>query len=161
MDTDGSLKIDWDEWREYHLLNPSGHSMHDIIQFWRHSSVRFLSLLQTGLKLRYCVSPPCKFPFLDPLLTNFPLPQKNLPCFSAPPHPLSALNPNPPPPPPPPPTDQRAGADLVILFQYIDIGEDFTVPDEFTVEEKVTGMWWRQLVAGAWAGVGKHNIHLS
>ncbi len=53
-------------------------------------------------------------------------------------------------------------ADLVvILFQYIDIGEDFTVPDEFTVEEKVTGMWWRQLVAGAWAGVGKHNIHLS
>ena len=64
-------------------------------------------------------------------------------------------------PPPPPPTDQRAGADLVILFQYIDIGEDFTVPDEFTVEEKVTGMWWRQLVAGAWAGVGKHNIHLS
>ena len=39
MDTDGSLKIDWNEWREYHFLNPSGHSMHDIIQFWRHSSV--------------------------------------------------------------------------------------------------------------------------
>ncbi|XP_028408332.1 calcium-binding mitochondrial carrier protein SCaMC-2-like [Dendronephthya gigantea] len=74
MDTDGSLKIDWNEWREYHLLNPSGHSMHDIMQFWRHSS-------------------------------------------------------------------------------YIDIGEDFAVPDEFTVEEKITGMWWRQLVAGGGAGV--------
>ncbi|XP_046845149.1 calcium-binding mitochondrial carrier protein SCaMC-2-like [Xenia sp. Carnegie-2017] len=74
MDKDGSMKIDWNEWREYHLLNPSGHSVHDIIQFWRHSS-------------------------------------------------------------------------------YIDIGEDLTVPDEFTVEEKVTGMWWRQLVAGGGAGV--------
>ena len=44
-----------------------------------------------------------------------------------------------------------------VIFQYIDIGEDFTVPDEFTVEEKVTGMWWRQLVAGGGAGVGKHK----
>ena len=39
MDKDGSLKIDWNEWREYHFLNPSGHSIHDILQFWRHSSV--------------------------------------------------------------------------------------------------------------------------
>ena len=29
-----------------------------------------------------------------------------------------------------------------------------TVPDEFTEEEKVSGMWWRQLVAGGGAGVG-------
>lgn len=26
------------------------------------------------------------------------------------------------------------------------------VPDEFTVEEKLTGMWWRHLVAGGGAG---------
>ena len=39
MDKDKTLKVNWKEWREYHLLNPSGHSMHDIIQFWRHSSV--------------------------------------------------------------------------------------------------------------------------
>lgn len=26
------------------------------------------------------------------------------------------------------------------------------VPDEFTVEEKQTGMWWRHLVAGGAAG---------
>lgn len=44
MDKDGSMKIDWNEWREYHLLNPSGHSVHDIIQFWRHSSVRILAI---------------------------------------------------------------------------------------------------------------------
>ena len=29
-----------------------------------------------------------------------------------------------------------------------------TIPDEFTEEEKVTGMWWKQLVAGGGAGVG-------
>lgn len=74
MDRDKTLKVNWNEWREYHLLNPSGHSMHDIIQFWRHHTV-------------------------------------------------------------------------------IDIGEDMTVPDEFTEEEKVSGMWWRQLVAGGGAGV--------
>lgn len=74
MDKDKTLKVNWKEWREYHLLNPSGHSMHDIIQFWRHSTV-------------------------------------------------------------------------------IDIGEDMTIPDEFTEEEKVTGMWWKQLVAGGGAGV--------
>ena len=32
------------------------------------------------------------------------------------------------------------------------------VPDEFTEAEKVSGMWWRQLVAGAGAGVGKTPI---
>ena len=39
--------------------------------------------------------------------------------------------------------------------QNIDIGENMLIPDEFTEEEKVTGTWWRQLVAGAGAGVGK------
>ena len=32
------------------------------------------------------------------------------------------------------------------------------IPDEFTEEEKVTGKWWRQLVAGAGAGVGKIQL---
>lgn len=41
-----------------------------------------------------------------------------------------------------------------VNFQVIDIGEDMTIPDEFTEEEKVTGMWWKQLVAGGGAGVG-------
>ncbi|XP_044051160.1 calcium-binding mitochondrial carrier protein SCaMC-2-A [Siniperca chuatsi] len=33
-----------------------------------------------------------------------------------------------------------------------DVGENLVVPDEFTVEEKQTGMWWRHLVAGGGAG---------
>lgn len=35
---------------------------------------------------------------------------------------------------------------------YLDIGEDFTVPDDFTESELKSGIWWRQLVAGAVAG---------
>ena len=32
------------------------------------------------------------------------------------------------------------------------------IPDEFTEEEKVTGTFWRQLVAGAGAGVGEASV---
>ena len=32
-----------------------------------------------------------------------------------------------------------------------------TVPDEFTEAEKISGMWWRQLVAGGGAGVGEQG----
>lgn len=34
----------------------------------------------------------------------------------------------------------------------LDIGDSLTIPDEFTEEEKTTGLWWRQLMAGAMAG---------
>ncbi|RXN39242.1 Calcium-binding mitochondrial carrier S -1 [Labeo rohita] len=34
----------------------------------------------------------------------------------------------------------------------LDIGDSLTIPDEFTEEEKTTGIWWRQLVAGGVAG---------
>ncbi|XP_060927247.1 calcium-binding mitochondrial carrier protein SCaMC-2-A [Limanda limanda] len=33
-----------------------------------------------------------------------------------------------------------------------DVGENLMVPDDFTIEEKRTGMWWRHLVAGGGAG---------
>lgn len=36
--------------------------------------------------------------------------------------------------------------------QIFDVGESLMVPDEFTAEEKQTGMWWRHLVAGGGAG---------
>ncbi len=32
------------------------------------------------------------------------------------------------------------------------------IPDEFTDEEKVTGKWWRQLAAGAGAGIGESHL---
>lgn len=34
----------------------------------------------------------------------------------------------------------------------MDIGEQLTVPDEFSEEEKKSGYVWRQLMAGAMAG---------
>eukprot|EP00794_Sanderia_malayensis_P016130 gene16130-17756_t len=74
MDKDGSLQVEWQEWRDYHFLNPHSHSITDIIRFWRHS-------------------------------------------------------------------------------MNIDIGENMVIPDEFTDEEKVSGKWWRQLAAGAGAGI--------
>uniref|UniRef100_A0A3Q3W8M3 EF-hand domain-containing protein n=1 Tax=Mola mola TaxID=94237 RepID=A0A3Q3W8M3_MOLML len=40
----------------------------------------------------------------------------------------------------------------MLPFQIFDVGESLTVPDEFTAEEKKTGMWWRHLVAGGGAG---------
>lgn len=35
---------------------------------------------------------------------------------------------------------------------YLDIGEDMSVPDDFSQKEMITGMWWRHLVAGGVAG---------
>lgn len=36
--------------------------------------------------------------------------------------------------------------------QGIDIGDSIAIPDEFTEEEKKSGQWWRQLLAGGIAG---------
>jgi len=38
MDKDGTLKIDWNEWRNYLILTPSS-SIHDVLRYWRHSSI--------------------------------------------------------------------------------------------------------------------------
>lgn len=40
----------------------------------------------------------------------------------------------------------------LVNVQYLDIGEDTAVPDDFTPQEMQTGMWWRHLVAGGVAG---------
>ena len=38
-------------------------------------------------------------------------------------------------------------------LQIIDlVGEDIGVPDDYTDQDMVTGMWWRHLVAGGVAG---------
>ncbi|XP_039620272.1 calcium-binding mitochondrial carrier protein SCaMC-2 isoform X2 [Polypterus senegalus] len=72
MDKNGTMTIDWNEWRDYHLLHPAD-NIPEIILYWKHSTI-------------------------------------------------------------------------------FDVGESLTVPDEFTAEEKQTGMWWRHLVAGGVAG---------
>lgn len=38
MDRDGTLKIDWNEWRNYLLLSPSA-NLQDILHYWRHASI--------------------------------------------------------------------------------------------------------------------------
>ncbi|EPY83281.1 calcium-binding mitochondrial carrier protein SCaMC-2 isoform 1 [Camelus ferus] len=72
MDKNGTMTIDWNEWRDYHLLHPV-ENIPEIILYWKHSTI-------------------------------------------------------------------------------FDVGENLTVPDEFTMEERQTGMWWRHLVAGGGAG---------
>ncbi|XP_045925934.1 calcium-binding mitochondrial carrier protein SCaMC-3b isoform X2 [Micropterus dolomieu] len=72
MDKDGTMTIDWIEWRDHFLFNPF-HNMEEIIHYWKHSHM-------------------------------------------------------------------------------FDIGEHLTVPDEFSEQERRTGLVWRQLVAGAMAG---------
>ncbi|KAM9311361.1 mitochondrial adenyl nucleotide antiporter SLC25A23-like [Gastrophryne carolinensis] len=38
MDRDGTLTIDWLEWRHHFLLNPL-HNMEDVVTYWKHSSM--------------------------------------------------------------------------------------------------------------------------
>ncbi|XP_070684125.1 mitochondrial adenyl nucleotide antiporter SLC25A23 isoform X2 [Pempheris klunzingeri] len=72
MDKDGTMTIDWNEWRDYFLFNPLT-NMEDVARYWKRSMM-------------------------------------------------------------------------------LDIGEQLTVPDEFSEEEKKSGYVWRQLMAGAIAG---------
>ncbi|KAK9519635.1 hypothetical protein VZT92_022349 [Zoarces viviparus] len=72
IDVDGTMTLDWNEWREHFLFNPAT-NLQEIVRYWKHSTV-------------------------------------------------------------------------------LDIGESLSIPDEFTEEEKTTGIWWKQLSAGAMAG---------
>lgn len=72
MDKDGTMTIDWIEWRDYFLFNPIN-NMEEVARYWKRSMM-------------------------------------------------------------------------------LDIGEQLTVPDEFSEEEKKSGYVWRQLMAGALAG---------
>lgn len=72
MDADGTMSVDWNEWRNHFLFNTAT-DIQEIIRYWKHSTV-------------------------------------------------------------------------------LDIGDSLTIPDEFTEEEKKTGMWWKQLLAGGVAG---------
>ncbi|XP_068995849.1 mitochondrial adenyl nucleotide antiporter SLC25A23-like isoform X2 [Embiotoca jacksoni] len=72
MDKDGTMTIDWNEWRDYFLFRPLA-NMEDVARYWKRSMM-------------------------------------------------------------------------------LDIGEQLTVPDDFSEEEKKSGYVWRQLVAGAVAG---------
>ncbi|XP_063966605.1 mitochondrial adenyl nucleotide antiporter SLC25A24-B-like isoform X1 [Lytechinus pictus] len=104
MDKDGTLKVDWNEWRNYLLLHPSS-DLRDIYAYWRHATHSYYINLN-----QY---------FHRPL---------DLECFQIP---------------------QRL---------FLDIGEDVMVPDEFTEQERQTGMWWRILAAGGAAGAVSRTV---
>uniref|UniRef100_A0A8C5E1N3 Calcium-binding mitochondrial carrier protein SCaMC-2-A-like n=1 Tax=Gouania willdenowi TaxID=441366 RepID=A0A8C5E1N3_GOUWI len=45
--------------------------------------------------------------------------------------------------------------EIILYWKHstiFDVGENLMVPDEFSAEEKQTGMWWRHLVSGGGAG---------
>lgn len=39
MDIDGTMMVDWNEWREHFLLYPA-QNLQEIIRYWKHSSVK-------------------------------------------------------------------------------------------------------------------------
>ena len=39
MDKDGSLKINWHEWRDYLILSSGIKNLKDILHYWRHATV--------------------------------------------------------------------------------------------------------------------------
>lgn len=39
MDIDGTMMVDWNEWREHFLLCPA-HNLEEIIRYWKHSTVQ-------------------------------------------------------------------------------------------------------------------------
>ena len=39
MDKDNTMQVDWNEWRDFYLLNPAS-SVQEILQYWKHTTVR-------------------------------------------------------------------------------------------------------------------------
>lgn len=39
MDKNGTMTINWNEWRDYHLMHPAD-NIPEIILYWKHSTVR-------------------------------------------------------------------------------------------------------------------------
>lgn len=66
MDQDKSLNISYDEWRDFLLLAPSS-DLHDILRFWRHSTVSEIIFTSKFYKWRFAWMPnaKCKMKFQE------------------------------------------------------------------------------------------------
>ncbi|XP_057688948.1 calcium-binding mitochondrial carrier protein SCaMC-2-A [Corythoichthys intestinalis] len=54
-----------------------------------------------------------------------------------------------------PTVEEESIPEIILYWKHstiFDVGENLMVPDDFTAEEKQSGMWWRHLVAGGGAG---------
>lgn len=59
MDKNGTMTIDWNEWRDYHLLHPV-ENIPEIILYWKHSTVRHTPTVHSGRRL--CLASLIPFP---------------------------------------------------------------------------------------------------
>lgn len=58
MDKNGTMTIDWNEWRDYHLLHPA-ENIPEIILYWKHSTVKHdHTVLQCSSKFTALLSTP-------------------------------------------------------------------------------------------------------
>lgn len=55
MDQDGTLTISFDEWRDFLLLAPTT-NIHDLIKFWRHSTVSDFLLFSQRVEIRLWIT---------------------------------------------------------------------------------------------------------
>lgn len=69
MDSDGSMTVDWDEWRDYFFLHPAK-NITDIVRFWKHSTVRLFCILLLLLFFNCCY---CKYHYIFPILVLAPV----------------------------------------------------------------------------------------
>ncbi|KAL7988327.1 hypothetical protein Chor_007246 [Crotalus horridus] len=151
IDKDGTMTIDWNEWRDHFILNPL-ENMEEIVHFWKHSMLfnpirRLLEHLVPSLSCRLLI-----LPIMEKLFSIRKVPSASGIHSDAKLLTLVELW----------EADHQHCKGLESIVEdfdlVLDIGECLTVPDEFSEKEKKTGMWWKQLIAGAMAGAIKRGI---
>lgn len=48
MDADGTMSVDWNEWRDHFLFNPAS-DIQGIVRYWKHSTVSMICIFNTVL----------------------------------------------------------------------------------------------------------------
>ncbi|CAB1323957.1 unnamed protein product [Coregonus sp. 'balchen'] len=118
IDVDGTMTVDWNEWREHFLFNTAT-NLQDIIRYWKHSTTDQYQDQYHGSDSGWGDMALLQHPKEKWFIIDF---------------------------------EDDGNICEVEIEVVLDIGDSLTIPDEFTEEEKTTGVWWKQLAAGAMAG---------